>query len=89
MKVEFKSSFARDLKKIGDTSLHKNIQAAIEQVSQAQDLRTVTNLKPLGRSAGRYYRIKLGDYRIGLIVAKDVVTFVRFLHRKEIYRYFP
>jgi mRNA interferase RelE/StbE len=35
------------------------------------------------------YRIRLGDYRIGIEVVADQVIFVRFLHRKDIYRYFP
>jgi len=37
----------------------------------------------------RYYRIKIGDYRIGMTVEGNLVTLVRFLHRKDIYRYFP
>ncbi|MGH2412635.1 MAG: type II toxin-antitoxin system RelE family toxin, partial [Microcystaceae cyanobacterium] len=35
------------------------------------------------------YRIRLGDYRIGLFIEGKTVTFARVLHRKEIYRYFP
>ncbi|GIK72728.1 MAG: hypothetical protein BroJett021_17160 [Chloroflexota bacterium] len=37
----------------------------------------------------RYYRIRVGDYRLGLALEGDTVILVRFLHRKEIYRYFP
>ncbi len=35
------------------------------------------------------YRIRLGDYRIGIEVVGEQVVFVRMLHRKDIYRYFP
>jgi mRNA interferase RelE/StbE len=38
---------------------------------------------------GAYYRMRLGDHRVGLSVQDDVVTFVRVLPRKDIYRYFP
>jgi mRNA interferase RelE/StbE len=31
----------------------------------------------------------LGDYRIGIEVLEDEVIFVRMLHRRDIYRYFP
>jgi mRNA-degrading endonuclease RelE of RelBE toxin-antitoxin system len=31
----------------------------------------------------------LGDYRLGLVIEDDIVTLVRILHRKDIYRYFP
>jgi mRNA interferase RelE/StbE len=37
-----------------------------------------------------YYRIRIGDYRLGMeaISGREVVL-LRFLHRKDIYRYFP
>lgn len=88
MKVEFRSSFARDLRKVKDQDLKKKIQEIIEHVEQAQSLQEVTNVKKL-RGSDRYYRIRIEDYRIGLIVERDYIIFVRFLHRKDIYKYFP
>ena len=41
------------------------------------------------RSNPNYWRIKIGDYRVGLEKDKDKVIFVRILHRKDIYKYFP
>jgi len=35
------------------------------------------------------FRIKTGNYRIGLIIENDEAIFVAILHRKEIYRNFP
>ena len=60
----------------------------IENIEAAQDLRAVPDVKKL-KAKGNYYRIKLGDYRVGITVTKDEVTFVRCLDRKEVYRYFP
>jgi len=40
-------------------------------------------------ATGKYYRIRLGDYRLGFVFERGAVTFVRCLNRKEIYRYFP
>ncbi|WP_201279130.1 type II toxin-antitoxin system RelE/ParE family toxin [Leptolyngbya iicbica] len=36
-----------------------------------------------------FYRIRIGNYRIGLKVTDQEVIFVRLLHRREIYRFFP
>jgi len=88
VKVESKGSFARDLKRIKEKSLLSQVKVAIEQVEQASSLREINNLKHL-RGGGSYYRIRIGDYRIGLRIENDTVIFVRFLHRREIYRYFP
>jgi mRNA interferase RelE/StbE len=36
-----------------------------------------------------YYRVRFGDYRIGLRLEEDALVFERALHRKDIYRAFP
>jgi hypothetical protein len=35
------------------------------------------------------YRIRIGDYRLGLIINGNKVELIRLLHRKEIDRFFP
>ena len=88
MNVEFRKSFEKDLLKILDADLLQRIQEAIEDVENAEKLNEVSNLKKL-KGDGDCYRIRLGDYRIGIKVNDGIVCFVRILHRKEIYRYFP
>jgi mRNA interferase RelE/StbE len=86
--VRFKESFVRDLRNIKDKGLLTRVKELIQLVEQAQHLAQVANLKKLG-GGGNYYRIRVGDYRLSLSVEADAVTFVRFLHRKDIYRSFP
>jgi mRNA interferase RelE/StbE len=88
VKAIFRRSFAKDLKKIRRRALREDLQAVIEQIERATTLYDLPNVKHL-TSDGPYYRIRIGDYRLGLIVEDDTVTFVRFLHRRDIYRYFP
>jgi mRNA interferase RelE/StbE len=86
--VEFRKSFEKDLGKIRDKDLLLRIKAAIEEVESVESLLDLTNVKKL-KVDGDYYRIRIGDYRIGFTNNEDVITFVRILHRKEMYRYFP
>ncbi len=88
MKVDFKKSFTRDLKKIKDKKLLEQVQKAIEEVEKAEHVHLVNNLAQL-KGSSDYFRIRLGEYRLGLKLQGDTILFVRFLHRKEIYRYFP
>ncbi|MBI4315746.1 MAG: type II toxin-antitoxin system RelE/ParE family toxin [Chloroflexi bacterium] len=88
MKVEFKSSFAKDLKKVKDTDLKARVKQVIEFVEKAKSLQEIKDIKKL-KGDDRYYRIRIGDYRVGLILEGETVAFVRILHRKDIYRYFP
>ncbi len=39
--------------------------------------------------ADGFFRLRVGDYRIGLAVDGDTVDVVRVLHRRDIYRAFP
>ena len=88
MKVEFRRSFARDLTKIRDKALLKRVAELIEAVERAPSLTEISNLKKLkGRTD--YYRIRIGNHRVGITRAGDNLVFVRFLNRNEIYRYFP
>ena len=57
-------------------------------MDSAEGIGDVSHAKKLG-GVGKYYRLRVGDYRIGLILESDTAIFVRVLHRKDIYRYFP
>ncbi len=88
MNVQFRASFAKDLRKINDKSILRRIRETIEQIEQTEVLQDIPNLKKL-KDVGNYFRIRVGEYRIGIVIEEKVVTFARCLNRKEIYRYFP
>ena len=88
MKVEFRNSFTRDLRRLRDKSVKERIKATIEQIEEADDLKEVSNLRKLS-GGGNYYRARIGGYRLGLLLNQDTVIFVRCLPRRDIYRYFP
>ena len=88
MKVEFKRSFIKDLEQVKDKGLKERARKAIGRVKEAQTLQEIGNARKL-RGGEQYYRIRIGDYRLGLVLEGDRVIFVRFLHRRDVYRYFP
>jgi mRNA interferase RelE/StbE len=60
----------------------------IQGAELAGDLESIPGLKKL-QGYRTYDRIRVGDYRLGILVSDEQITFVRALHRREIYRYFP
>jgi mRNA interferase RelE/StbE len=86
--AQFAESFLKDLRTVKDKGLLRRVRELIEGIEQAQSLVELSNVKRL-KGGGHYYRARVGDYRVGLVIENEVVTFVRFLNRKEIYRYFP
>lgn len=72
MKVGFKRSFVKDLRRVRDKGLEARVKTAIETVEQAQNLQEIQDIKKL-RSGDRYYRIRIADYRVGLVLEGDTV----------------
>ena len=88
MNIQFKESFLKDLRAVKDRDLLARVNEIIQAVETAQTPQETPTLKKL-RGERNYFRIRIGDYRLGLKIEGQLVTFVRILNRKEIYRYFP
>ena len=89
MIVRIEKSFEKDLKKIRDKSLERKVALCIENVAAAKNISAIKNIKDL-KGSDIHFRIRIGDYRIGVIIEdKKEIVFIRILHRKEIYRFFP
>lgn len=88
MTVEYKGQFLRDIKKIKVKLLNEKVMEMILSIKNAASLIEVSNIKKIEGST-KDYRIRIGNYRMGFTLEKDTVVFKRFLHRKDIYKYFP
>ncbi len=88
MKIRFESSFEKDLRKIKDKKTLAKIKAIVLEIKQSNRLMDVNSLLKL-RGYETFYRIRLGEYRIGMEVVNDEVIFARVRPSKDIYRYFP
>ena len=88
MKVEFLSKFNKDLAKLDIDHVKNAALKAIHVVEEAKQISDIPNIKKLsGHKCA--YRIKIGDYRIGLFIDGGVAEFARIHHRKDIYTFFP
>lgn len=90
MIIAFKSSFLKAIKKLKDVSLQEAIFEVINHVEQVENLTDIKNIKKL-KGYSIYYRIRVGNYRIGLKweETEGLLYFVTFEHRKDIYNKFP
>ena len=88
MQVEFLESFLKDIEKVDDSKVLAKIEQIILNIESSKTLKETPNLKKL-IGYKNIFRIKFGNYRIGLYFENDVVELARVLHRKDIYRIFP
>jgi mRNA interferase RelE/StbE len=88
MKVIFLDKFSKDLDKLKDEKARRSIKNAILKVEDAPSLEKITGLKRLKGEKGAY-RLRVGNYRIGLYIQGNTVEMARVAHRKDIYDVFP
>ncbi len=88
MVVLFDKAFLHDIRKINDAKLKLRIGTVVQSIENAETLNEIKNLVKMKGHASAY-RIRLGEYRIGLFKEKEVIKLVRILHRKDIYTFFP
>lgn len=88
MELEFRESFLKDVNHIKEKGVKKKIAAVITESKAASSLSDLRNVKKMEGSEN-YYRIRIGEYRIGIKLQDKTLVFLRCLHRKDIYRYFP
>ena len=89
MEIFFKPTFLKDLKK-----LPKNIQLEIKNIC-FEIFPKIKNLNELNldikqlKGFKNFYRIKIGNYRLGFKKENNNIIFMRVKHRKDIYKLFP
>ncbi|MEM6737743.1 MAG: type II toxin-antitoxin system RelE/ParE family toxin [Bacteroidota bacterium] len=88
MKVVFLKKFSKDLDKIKKPKDRAAILEIIELVREVQSITEVPATKKL-KGYEDAFRIRSGDYRIGVFVSGDSVEFARVANRKDIYNIFP
>lgn len=88
MKLQFEKSFLKDIEKLNDKSIAIKLKAKLIELEEQSDLTSVQNIKKL-KGHKVYYRLKIGDYRLGFSYEEGELNIIRFLHRKDIYKLFP
>ena len=88
MKFKIERSFEKEFIKLQDKFLSESILSAIENVSSAKNINEIKNLKKLAGHKSAY-RIRSGNYRIGIFIENNIVIFAAFDHRRDIYKRFP
>lgn len=88
MEIYFEESFEKDLRSVNNKKLLNKVKEIIGQIKSAKTLKDIRNLEKL-KGYETYYRIRTGDFRVGIEFMEGKVILTRFLHRKDIYKYFP
>ena len=88
MKVLFDKSSHKRLIHIKYKQVLGKVKQVILQVEATADIQHIPNIKKM-EGFKTFYRVRIGDYRIGLELRQDTVWFITIANRKDIYKIFP
>ncbi len=88
MKVAFKKAFLKDLEKLPRNAYQKIVSLVFHEIPKVDHVQDIKNVRKITGDKN-YFRIRIGHYRIGFEDRGGELVFMRVLHRKDIYRYFP
>lgn len=88
MQVIYNKKFLKYLASVPSKQRVKIERLVFKDIPIDSSLLAIKNLKKL-QGYELYYRIRVGDYRIGLKFENQSLIFERVLHRKDIYNLFP
>ncbi|GMN06320.1 hypothetical protein MTsPCn5_17090 [Croceitalea sp. MTPC5] len=88
MKIVYLKTFLKDIKKIKDPKLALKVEQLILEIKSVDSLEDLKNVKKM-KGYSIAYRIRIGDYRMGIYKESDYVEIARFLKRSDIYKVFP
>ncbi|GJQ48821.1 MAG: hypothetical protein HKUEN01_12070 [Candidatus Kuenenia stuttgartiensis] len=78
MKTEYISSFIKDLGALKGSHYYEKIKTMVfEDIPKLPDIDKVKNLRKLKNNKS-YYRIRIGEYRIGVRLNNNIVKQIRF-----------
>ena len=85
----YKKTFLKDLVKLPSYYREQVEKLVFKKIPELNNISEIPNIKKM-KGYQDYYRIRIGDYRVGCKVAKEGrVIFYRVKSRSDIYKVFP
>ena len=88
MQIEITHKFQKQVEGCNDRRQRSKVLRIIETVIASDNMNGFPNLKKL-KGHKNSYRIRSGEYRIGIVIDGNRVIFAAFDSRSDIYKHFP
>lgn len=88
MKTAYRKKFLKELSHLPLKTRLMIENFAFEEMPQILSISENKKIERL-KSYKNFFKVRFGNYRVGLRIEDDEIIFERVLHRKEIYKFFP
>ena len=88
--IDYKPTFLKELARVPGNIRGEIEQFVFEIIPEVDNPFALHGVEKM-KGYRQFYKIRFGEYRIGFKIDKKShkIEFLRALHRKDIYRYFP
>jgi len=88
MQVEFRKKFLKELSKLPNP-YQSNIEEFVFDV--LSNYNSLSEIGKIEKMTGYkdYFKIRFGDYRVGIKKENNIIMVETVKHRREIYKFFP
>jgi mRNA interferase RelE/StbE len=88
MKVEYSKKFLKQLAAVPGDIRSKIESFVFEELVSTSSIFEMGKVEKLKGYDG-FYKVRFGNYRLGLVVENEVIIVKTVMHRREIYKFFP
>ncbi len=88
MIVKFSKNFSKDIEKVKDSSIKKDVISAIIELENSKNIKLIPNIKKM-KGHPDAYRLGIEKYRLGFYFDGEIIELGRFIKRDDIYKLFP
>ena len=88
MKVEYRKKFLKELSKLPSEYANNIEKFVFEELPIYENLGDIGKIEKMS-GYKNYFKIRFGDYRVGIKKDNGCVIVETVKHRKEIYKFFP
>ncbi len=88
MQVNYNKKFLKQLASLPSETRTQVEQFVFDDLASAASLSSLGKVEKMQGYDG-FYKVRFGNYRLGLMVDNNAVLVKTVMHRKEIYKFFP
>ncbi|NJY62074.1 plasmid stabilization protein [Salinimicrobium sp. CDJ15-81-2] len=88
MIISYNRKFKKDLEKLKEKNIKAALKSVIQELKEKQSLSDIKGVKKISGHPTAY-RIRIGNYRLGLYHNNGTLSLQRFVKRNDIYKVFP
>lgn len=88
MKIKYSKKFLKQLAAVPGDIRSKIESFVFEELVSTSSIYEMGKVEKMKGYDG-FYKVRFGNYRLGLVIENEVIAVKVVMHRREIYKFFP